>query len=63
MYPIEVYKDMLKAVLDDDYGINEEGWKQIKRFTNVYFNGVPPREIINLLNRVESTDSRFYLPK
>ena len=63
MYPIEVYKDMLKAVLDDDYGINEKGWKEVKRFTNVYFNGVPPTEITDLLNRVEATANRFYLPK
>ena len=55
---------VLNALLDDEHGINEKAWEHINILVlQVFGSSHVPKSVEDLLDKVESTDGRFYLPK
>lgn len=52
--------DFIKAVLDDDHGINQDAYQALLKMCE-HLNSKELEQIQNLLDRVDCTDSRFYL--
>lgn len=54
--------NLLKALLDDEYGVSEEAWEMLNLLVLKLFGRNVPKEICDILDQVEATDGRYYLP-
>ena len=53
---------VLLALLNDDNGISEDAYKALRELIDSEFT-IIPLAVRDILNRVEATDGRFYLPE
>lgn len=56
---IQFTKEFIIAVLKDDNGISENAFMRLNELVN--FLG--ERELYDIMNKVDATDGRFYLPE
>lgn len=58
------FMKFLDALLNDEHGINEEAWEHLNILVLQVFGGMNvPKSVATLLDQVEATDGRFYLPQ
>ena len=54
---------LIKSLLDDDHGVNEDAWTYLNILVVRIFGNAVPDSIGDLLDKVKATDGRYYLPK
>jgi hypothetical protein len=56
--------NMLRTVLDDDYGISGKAYSALMDFVvEDIYDGVHTKEMVELINSIRIQDDRYFIPK
>lgn len=56
--------EMIESMLSDDHGISEEAYKHLYKLVHSgMFEQNELEKLFEMLDKVEATDGRFYLPE